>query len=423
MGNRNTRNQRRALVFRNENFQQRNAQQRNLQQRNASSESSSDNSSNKSDSSSETASNTTRTRTRNKDVETKKHEVNCSACLDKLDVSHGGISCNQNHHLCLEACAKDYVNTKIADGMEGVPLTCPVCKLAIKENIIQRVMTEEQLEQYTRLVVLKSSLENPDDCDAIVYCPSCNYYEYRNATSGDIMFVYCQDPNCMKVSCYTCKSTISSHVISGLECVHENFGTRNRRRSNQSDSEDSSFEPYLIDNEAIDGEFERHFKCNSLRALKHEFDSVIQKGQGDECPKCHLIGNKNPGDCCHMTCPQCETEWCYICGKSQEELGIGDFYSHFTDPDSDNAETGCYMYLTELYEAGRIVVTIDDIDTDEDTIDSAITDEYHRRRTLFLLKKFHEKHGSDAFNELMEQFPAVENCGYSLQEIENAQEI
>lgn len=132
MGNRNTRNQRMALVFRNENFQQRNAQQRNLQQRNASSESSSDNSSNKSDSSSETASNTTRTRTRNKDVETKKHEVNCSACLDKLDVSHGGISCNQNHHLCLETCAKDYVNTKIADGMEGVPLTCPVCKLAIK---------------------------------------------------------------------------------------------------------------------------------------------------------------------------------------------------------------------------------------------------------------------------------------------------
>lgn len=75
-----------------------------------------------------------------------------------------------------------------------------VIKINSSENIVSRVTTPDQLDQYIRMVIMKNSLENPDGGELIVSCPNCKYYEYRKANSTDVMFIYCQNAECEQVS-------------------------------------------------------------------------------------------------------------------------------------------------------------------------------------------------------------------------------
>jgi Zn finger protein HypA/HybF involved in hydrogenase expression len=49
------------------------------------------------------------------------------------------------------------------------------------------------------------------------------------------------------------------------------------------------------------------FKKGKAVNVQVIFENQTFKISWTEFIECHLIGNKNPGDCCHMTCPQCET--------------------------------------------------------------------------------------------------------------------
>lgn len=58
------------------------------------------------------------------------------------------------------------------------------------------------------------------------------------------------------------------------------------------------------------------------------------------CPTCSIPAQKSYG-CNHMTCFQCKTHFCYLCGAW---LIPGNPYKHFNDPKSK----GCYMRLMDL---------------------------------------------------------------------------
>uniref|UniRef100_A0A914PJW3 RING-type domain-containing protein n=1 Tax=Panagrolaimus davidi TaxID=227884 RepID=A0A914PJW3_9BILA len=201
-----------------------------------------------------------RTSVRSTEGVKKKTKVQCCACAQEVEASHGGRQCRQGHHICLNGCVETYIDSQLADGLSAVPLKCPLCKIEYNENIVERVMKIKQMDKYVRLVLTKKLQENPDNAETLVTCPNCNYYEYRHANAKEIMF------------------------YSDVDIM--------------ADSDDESDD---------ENEFNQHMECHELQNLKLRFEKLLEKGQGGECPKCHLIGNKNPGDCNHMTCPECGT--------------------------------------------------------------------------------------------------------------------
>uniref|UniRef100_A0AC35GCU9 RING-type domain-containing protein n=1 Tax=Panagrolaimus sp. PS1159 TaxID=55785 RepID=A0AC35GCU9_9BILA len=132
-----------------------------------------------------------RTSARSTDGAKKKTKVECSACAQEIEASHGGLQCRQGHHICLNGCVETYIDSQLADGLSAVPLKCPLCKIEYNENIVERVMKIKQMDKYVRLVLTKKLHENPDNAETMVTCPNCNYYEYRHANAKEIMFVYC----------------------------------------------------------------------------------------------------------------------------------------------------------------------------------------------------------------------------------------
>ena len=87
------------------------------------------------------------------------------------------------------------------------------------------------------------------------------------------------------------------------------------------------------DDEEMEEDFMlRHFKWYEFRDLKAEFESAIEKGNKRFCPGWNIGGIKND-DWTHMTCDNCNTRYCYLCGKSEA-----------------NWDTVKFSMLTYLYE-------------------------------------------------------------------------
>merc|ERR1719333_505727 len=105
---------------------------------------------------------------------------------------------------------------------------------------------------------------------------------------------------------------------------------------------------------------EKHLRCGELYAEKKAFEEAIIAGQSVPCPQCGLSGRKDDtgGEVCtHMRCASCNTEWCYCCGKSVDEvdkarrsgLAAGEpLYGHNEDWESNPKR--CPMYLHHIME-------------------------------------------------------------------------
>ena len=61
-----------------------------------------------------------------------------------------------------------------------------------------------------------------------------------------------------------------------------------------------------------------HNKCYEFKDIKHEWDEAIDKGTIRRCPQCDVGGVKDDA-CTHMTCDNCHTQWCYLCGLSAND--------------------------------------------------------------------------------------------------------
>lgn len=297
----------------------------------------------------------------------------CTACLDELDRDHQGIRCSTGHHLCLDRCAKQFVDKVLEEPLLLLPLKCPTCKVALTDDsMMQRVMTPEQLDKYEYHILHIAANENNSTGEIFCVCPFCKYHEYRKAEEGDILFVYCQEPSCNKTSCFVCKLSVD------------------------------------IDN---NDELNFHIKCSSMQRLKTEFEKILLSGNTVACPKCKLTGMKDYS-CSHICCPNCKTDWCYVCGKSKAQLDSDDsrnnIYRHFDEWETNRNR--CPMYL-------RYVRRNNDEFPDDDV---EALQKFHECRAKLLLKEFVEKIGEENFRDLVNHFPSVRNCGFALEDIRSA---
>ena len=61
-----------------------------------------------------------------------------------------------------------------------------------------------------------------------------------------------------------------------------------------------------------------HNKCYEFKDMKQEWEEAIDKGTRRRCPQCDVGGVKDDA-CTHMTCDNCQTQWCYLCGLAVKD--------------------------------------------------------------------------------------------------------
>ncbi len=66
------------------------------------------------------------------------------------------------------------------------------------------------------------------------------------------------------------------------------------------------------------------FDTLSGQQIQLIIEEIIHEFQHPKCPTCKVVLQKETG-CNHMTCSQCKTESCYVCGKSYNYLSNGAF--------------------------------------------------------------------------------------------------
>ena len=323
----------------------------------------------------------------------KKNNVNCSGCNEEMSVTHGGIACPQGHHFCLNGCAAQFVQMILNEPQFYLPPRCPNCRAELNLNIIERIMRVDQIPQFHTAMfelVWAKQVVGPDDI--LCQCPFCNFAEIRRTDKTSLMFVFCGRDSCKKRSCIVCKR----------EVIDDNLDS-------EDDDEDDCQNDSDINGDNNEYHYKRlkfHMKCSELALFKEKFDKIIESSTGVRCPGCGIIGRKDNA-CNHMSCLNCETQWCYFCGKKEGDLDTDNenIYHHFNDWQVNSNR--CPMYLNNISE----------VDSSWPEDGEAVLDYFHRQRTLRLLNKFYHECGWKKWNEISNQFTAIKACGFTEEEI------
>lgn len=313
----------------------------------------------------------------------------CVSCLVDLNLDHTGIQCRQGHHLCPN-CSGTWIDTLFSSNFANdFPPKCCICKIAINVQVFERnIRMESQRNKF--LAISLDHFLVLDENEMWVDCPSCDYKEIR-LTSSEPNTIYCQNELCKRTSCYYCyKEVTNSHLISISQAL-----------DNSSDNDSS-------DDDDLNDDIDQHIGCWKYGPQKIIIEKLIEEGSSQECPNCHLRGQKDDG-CLHMLCPECNQSWCYFCGKKEEDTNRrnnGNIYRH-NDNWSQNP-LRCPMYFNQIGDIDENWYGKDDVE--------CLT-KFHRLKTLKLLKEYYDKIGEKEFSKIVGTFPQSLG-GFTLDEIE-----
>jgi hypothetical protein len=124
--------------------------------------------------------------------------------------------------------------------------------------------------------------------------------------SKSIRFASCETNGCEGVFCLICEISLQKNQVNDHEC-----------------------------------------KMSAVTQLYHEVINALAEASTRRCPQCGTAGQKDLA-CTHMTCDKCKTKWCYLCQKSESDLG--DFAAHNDwDLNSGESSPNCPMYLQQKY--------------------------------------------------------------------------
>lgn len=329
-----------------------------------------------------------------KDKDDKSRGKPCGGgCGQELSADHGGIKCAQDHHFCLD-CSQNFASVILSDPVNYLPPNCPLCRVELKVEVIERQLQPEQLQAFTNLMfehVWATTVVGPGE--QLVRCPFCTYMEIRTATTG-MNFFSCK--SCAETSCVVCSNK--------LTCDFDD------------DELDLEDEEQLRDKTSAAAQLTTHMRCLELAPQLQEFKCIMDNLVQRACPGCGLAGMKDDA-CTHMTCPHCQVMWCYFCGKKEEDCDFDSdeedentsrIYAH--NVDWQNKSSRCPMYLNELH----------DHDPSWPPEDAACLEIFHRSLTVQKLKNFREVTiGVPLFDSLCQHFPKVqadlEACGLNRQ--------
>ncbi|KAG8444271.1 hypothetical protein GDO86_009454 [Hymenochirus boettgeri] len=221
--------------------------------------------------------------------------MSCRVCLE--DKSIKPLSCCKKP-VCDE-CLKRYLSSQVQLGQAEI--RCPIteCNKHLDESTILYSLPHDDIIKYKYFLDLSrmDSSTKP--------CPQCKHFttfkhksHIPNPTKSENKFKI-QCPSCHFAWCFKCHSP-----------WHEGINCREYKKGD--------------------------------KLLRH-WANEIEHGQrnAQKCPKCKVHIQRTEG-CDHMTCSQCNTNFCYRCGERYRQLRF------FGDHTSNLSIFGCkYRYLPE----------------------------------------------------------------------------
>ncbi|XP_037541306.1 probable E3 ubiquitin-protein ligase RNF217 [Nematolebias whitei] len=223
----------------------------------------------------------------------------CQVCLEEKLIAR--LPCCRRP-VC-SGCLKLYVSSQVKVGKAVV--SCPywMCRGILAEGLVISNLTSEEAEKYRYFVELSQLDESTKPC------PQCNHFttlKTHNPNRSEHKYKI-QCSNCQFLWCFKCHAPWHD----GLKC-------RDYRKADK-----------------------------QLRT----WASVIEHGQrnAQKCPQCKIHIQRTEG-CDHMTCTQCNTNFCYRCGNRYRHLRF------FGDHTSNLSVFGCkYRYLPDKPHLRRLI--------------------------------------------------------------------
>ena len=241
-----------------------------------------------------------------------------------------------------------------------MPPKCPFCAVEVNLPSFERQLTTEQLGTYMSYMLMAQLPEG----EVMISCPfaGCPYFETRQLGEGgslaEINFFHCQHWACRKVSCGLCKK----------EC----------KPCDDEEDDDDEIGPEQR------GMME-HFVCAERElefgAQRISFEKAIEASTRVPCPVCGQAGMKDDA-CTHMTCDNCATVWCYVCGLDTASDACSkaknrDMAAEYAHNVNWHTQPGrCPMYLGEISQ----------VDQSYSEDDNAAMLTLHRQRALRCLR-------------------------------------
>lgn len=192
-----------------------------------------------------------------------------------------------------EDCLKLYVSSQVRMAKSYVSCPSPDCAGYLEEGLLLSVLTNEEVARYRYFLEL-SQLDS-----STKPCPQCSHFtSLKTSPPNRSEHKYkIQCDSCQFVWCFKCHAPWHD----GLKCREYRKGDK----------------------------------------LLRTWASVIEHGQrnAQKCPQCKIHIQRTEG-CDHMTCAQCNTNFCYRCGERYRHLRF------FGDHTSNLSVFGCkYRYL------------------------------------------------------------------------------
>ncbi|XP_030627883.1 E3 ubiquitin-protein ligase RNF217 [Chanos chanos] len=228
--------------------------------------------------------------------------LTCRICLDDKHI--------KPLHCCKKAvceeCLKRYIGSQIRVGKADI--VCPIteCSGYLEESTVVANLASEEVAKYKYFLEL-SRLDS-----STKPCPQCSLF---TSLKGKAFLTPNRTEHKYKIQCTKCKFVWCFKCHSPW---HEGLKCREYRKGD--------------------------------KLLRH-WASVIEHGQrnAQKCPRCKIHIQRTEG-CDHMTCSQCNTNFCYRCGEKYRHLRF------FGDHTSNLSVFGCkYRYLPEKPHLRRLV--------------------------------------------------------------------
>ncbi|MBN3303641.1 RN217 ligase, partial [Amia calva] len=229
--------------------------------------------------------------------------LTCRICLDEKPIKP--LPCCKKA-VC-EECLKRYLSSQVQIGRAGIKCPITECSEQLDEGTVLAHLPSEELAKYTYFLELNmlDSSTKP--------CPQCKYF--TNLKSKSNLHTPSKSEHKYKIQCEICQ------FVWCFKCHapwHDGLNCKDYRKGD--------------------------------KLLRH-WASAIEHGQrnAQKCPRCKIHIQRTEG-CDHMTCSQCNTNFCYRCGEKYRHLRF------FGDHTSNLSVFGCkYRYLPDKPHLRRLV--------------------------------------------------------------------
>ncbi|CAF4296564.1 unnamed protein product [Rotaria sp. Silwood2] len=210
-----------------------------------------------------------------------------------------------SHSYC-RTCLKSYLKLEITEGR--VTLNCPQsdCPERIHPSDISRILEKhpDLISKYEQFMVRRvlQSIADTRWCPA----PDCGFAVIASGYAS-CPEIQCLRPGCNTSFCYHCKAI---------------------------------WHPNKTCEDAAREKISTKIRSGSFISLA----SAQQKDEIKQCPRCQAsILKMDDGSCNHMTCPICEAEFCWLCGREISDL-------HYLSP------SGCTFWGKKQWSRKKVIL-------------------------------------------------------------------